>query len=102
VRTVGWALKKRAQPSLRLSEFDPFEDELRVYLDAREVESFATEMYAEWRDQPEELAAAWDELREAAYDKDACELAIKQAEELPKDPGPVPTSLVTDGSETAA
>ncbi|WP_338699203.1 hypothetical protein V2W30_22685 [Streptomyces sp. Q6] len=102
VRTVAWALKRRNEPALRLAQFDPFDDELIVRLDAREVESFALQVYASFRDQPEELAAAWDELREAAHDKDACELAIKQAEELPKDPGPVPPSLVTDGSPTAA
>jgi hypothetical protein len=101
VRTVGWALKKRAEPTLRLGDFDPFEDEVAVYLDPREVEAYAAEMFAQFRDTPEELAEAWDELREAAYDKEACELAIKDAQ-APKDPGPAPEPETTDGLPTAS
>jgi len=103
VRTVGWALKKRTDPTLRLADFDPFDDELQVFYDRREVENLATEMFAELADKPEQLAEAWDELREAAYDKDACETAIKEAQ-APKDPAPAQelTAVPTDGSSTAA
>lgn len=103
VRTVGWALKKRANPALRLSEFDPFDDELRTFYDQGEVESLAAEMFATYAHDPEQLAEAWDELRDAAHDKDACEAVIKEAQ-APKDPAPGPelTAVPMDGSETAA
>jgi hypothetical protein len=99
IRTVAWVLKKRTEPSLRFTAFDPFEDELLVKLDGREVEEFAAELFAQFRNDPEDLASAWDELRDAAHDKEACELAIKAAQ-APKDQ--VPALKPTDGSATAA
>jgi hypothetical protein len=103
VRTVAWVLKRRDNPTLRLSEFDPYDDELVVRLDQREVAEFAVKLFATYKDEPEQLSAAWDELREAAFDKAACELAIKEAQ-APKDPAPAQelTAVPTDGSETAA
>lgn len=101
VRTVAWVLKRRDEPSLRLSDFDPFDDELVVRLDEREVEGFAAELFATYKDDPENLAEAWAELRDAAYDKDACEVAIKEAQ-APKDLAPVPEPETTDGSPTAS
>ncbi len=101
VRTVGWALKKRAEPTLRLVDFDPFEDEVIVHLDQREIADYAAELFNQLRDKPEELVEAWDELREAAYDKEACELAIKDAQ-APKDPAPAPEPETTDGLPTAS
>lgn len=77
MRTVAWALKKRTEPSLRLAQFDPFEDELQVYLDDKEVDAFATELFKEYGHDPDQIAEAWAELRDAAFDKDAAERAIE-------------------------
>ncbi|MFF9898504.1 hypothetical protein [Streptomyces longispororuber] len=93
-RTVAWALKKRTQPGLRLAEFDPFEDELVVRLDAAEVRAYAAEIHAEYADKPEQMQAAFDELREAAFDAEACELAIKEAQ-TPKGPDPAPAATAS-------
>jgi hypothetical protein len=102
VRTVAYVLKRRAEPTLRLADFDPFEDEIVVRLDAREVADLAVEMIAAFQDTPEDLAEAFDELREAAFDKDACEAAIKEAQ-APKAPVvPAPEPMPMDGSATAA
>lgn len=88
-RTVAWALKKRAQADLRLAAFDPFEDEIVVKLDARETAHYAAKIVTELADKPESLAAAFEELRGAAADAEACELAIKEAQ-APKAPAPAP------------
>ncbi|MFZ3569962.1 hypothetical protein ACOKM5_23430 [Streptomyces sp. BH097] len=102
VRTVAWALKKRAEPTLRLADFDPYDDEVRVRLDAREVEDIAAQLFARLKDDPESLAEAWEELRDAAHDREACELAIKEAA-APKDLALAPEPETTaDGSPTAA
>ncbi|MFZ3569416.1 hypothetical protein ACNYS0_20920 [Streptomyces sp. BH034] len=101
IRVVGWVLKKRNNPSLRLVEFDPFDDEVRVRLDAKEVPRYAALLVARLGDQPDELADAFDELRDAAFDREACELAIKDAT-APKVPAPSPEPEPTtaDGSPT--
>ncbi|WP_326808180.1 hypothetical protein OHB04_22845 [Streptomyces sp. NBC_01775] len=90
MRTVAFVIKKRSEPALRLGGFDPFTDELRVCLDAQEVRDAAVAVAAEYSDDPEQLAEAWEELRDVALDKDACEVAIKDAE-APKDPAPATT-----------
>ncbi|MFE0875349.1 hypothetical protein ACFW4X_10775 [Streptomyces smyrnaeus] len=89
MRTVAFVIQKRADPSLRLSAFDPYADELRVYLDAKEVRTYADEIFKEVGDDPEELAKGWEELRDAAYDKEDVEVAIREAQ-APKAPEPAP------------
>ncbi|WP_420034706.1 hypothetical protein ACN2WE_21500 [Streptomyces sp. cg28] len=102
VRTVAWVLIQRAEPALRLKDFDPFDDELVVRLDGREVEEIAAELFARLKGDPEVLVEAWAELRDAAFDKEACEQAIKEAQ-APKDPAPAPEpETTTDGSPTAS
>ncbi|MFZ3558167.1 hypothetical protein [Streptomyces sp. BH055] len=99
IRVVGWAVKKRTEPTLRLSDFDPYDDEVRVRLGARELPVYATELVRRYGDNPEDLAAAFDELREAAFDREVCEVAIKEAT-APKAPAPAPAT--TDGSPTGS
>ncbi|MFE4649279.1 hypothetical protein [Streptomyces sp. NPDC056707] len=95
VRTVAWVVRKRTDPNLRFGQFDPYEDELAVKLDDREVRRFAEQIMKAYGDNPEELADAWDELREAADDQDVAEAAIKEQTAGPKaDSSP-------DGSETS-
>ncbi|MFD5573975.1 hypothetical protein [Streptomyces cadmiisoli] len=89
LRTVAWVLKKRTDPTLRFSDFDPWEGELRVRLDAREAEGYAQAFVAKYSANPEELAEAFDELREMAHDPADAEAAIAAAT-APKDPAPAP------------
>lgn len=100
IRVVGWVVKKRTNPSLRLAEFDPFDDEVRVRLDAKEVARYAAELVRLYGDEPDNLALAFDELRDVAFDREACELAIKEAT-APKVPAPAPEpETMTNGSPT--
>jgi hypothetical protein len=100
IRVVGWVVKKRDTPSLRLSEFDPYDDEVQVRLGARELPVYAAELVRRYGDKPEELDEALDELRDVAFDRAACELAIKEAT-APKAPAPAPEpETTTNGSAT--
>jgi hypothetical protein len=87
MRTVAWAVKKRSEPTLRFAAFDPWNDELRVLLDAREVRAYADAFVEKYRDEPDKLADAFDELRESAADREACEQTIADVS-APKDPAP--------------
>lgn len=87
MRTVAFVIKKRNEPSLRFGDFDPFEDELRVRLDARETCAYAQRIFEKYRADPDDLAEAFGELRVATADLEACEQAIA-AVTAPKDPAP--------------
>lgn len=87
MRTVAWAVKKRTEPALRFAAFDPWDDELRVLLDAREVRAYADAFIEKYSDNPKQLADAFDELRESAADREACEQIIADVS-APKDPAP--------------
>ncbi|MFJ6810659.1 hypothetical protein ACIQRK_32425 [Streptomyces anulatus] len=101
LRTLAWVIKKRADPSLRFSAFDPFEDELKVRLDARETHRYAAEMFARYGHDPVELAGAWEELREAADDPAIADAAIKEQTDGPKaEPGA--SGSVTPETSTSA
>ncbi|MEU6098952.1 hypothetical protein [Streptomyces sp. NPDC047079] len=84
LRVVAWVVKKRAEPALRFSDFDPFEDELRVLLDAKETRAYAERIFEKYGDNPEDLAAAFAELRDVSADREACEAAIADVT-APKD-----------------
>lgn len=102
MRVVAWAVKKRTEPALRYSDFDPWEGELRVRLDGREVHAYAERIVAKYGDNPDDLAAAFDELRDSAADPEVAEKAIADVT-APKDPAPAeePEPLTADGSATA-
>jgi len=87
MRTVAWAIKKRQEPTLRYGDFDPWDDELRVRLDARETRAYAAEIFAKYGSNPDDLAEAFNELREVAADREACDAAIADVT-APKDPEP--------------
>lgn len=95
MRTIAYVIRKRSEPGLRIGDFDPFEDELRVRLDARETRAYAERIFAKFADDPDELAEAWDELRDATVDPEACEQAIADVT-APKAPEP------GEGSESPA
>ncbi|MFJ7523899.1 hypothetical protein ACIQ1S_03140 [Streptomyces griseus] len=101
VRTLAWVIKKRADTSLRFSAFDPFEDELRVRLDARETHGYAREMFERYGHDPAELDGAWAELREAADDPAVADAAIKELEDGPK-AGPDSSGSETSETSTSA
>ncbi|MET7914465.1 hypothetical protein ABZU45_00740 [Streptomyces avermitilis] len=87
MRTVAWAIKKRTEPALRYGDFDPWDDELRVRLDARETRAYAEGIFAKFGSDPEDLAEAFEELRDVTADREACEQAIADVT-APKDPAP--------------
>ncbi|MFH9012543.1 hypothetical protein ACH4C6_14280 [Streptomyces sp. NPDC017943] len=87
LRTVAFVIKKRSEPALRFADFDPFEGELRARLDAREVRGYAERIFAKYGQSPDDLAEAFDELRDAAADREACEQAIADVT-APKAPEP--------------
>ena len=87
MRVAAWVVRKRTEPSLRFGDFDPWEDELRAFLDARETRAFAEKLFAKYGADPAELAEAFDELRDAAADLEVCEQAIADVT-APKDPAP--------------
>ncbi|MGW3024835.1 hypothetical protein [Streptomyces sp. NPDC001221] len=99
LRVVAWVVKKRTEPALRFADFDPFEDELRVLLDAKETRAYAERIFEKFGGNPEDLAEAFDELRDAAADREACEAAIADVT-APKAPAPAkePEPL-PDGAE---
>jgi hypothetical protein len=92
LRVVVWALRKRSEPTLRFHDFDPFEGELRPRLDAEEVRGYAEALFEEYGEKPDDLAEAFDELREVAFDREAAEQAIADVT-APKDPAPTPEPL---------
>ncbi|MFD6684181.1 hypothetical protein [Micromonospora parva] len=84
IRAVAWVLLKRTRPSIAFDEFNPFEDELAVRLDQREVEAFAKIFVSELEDKPDELQAAMAELQGVALDEEHAAKVIAEAQE----PGP--------------
>jgi hypothetical protein len=101
MRTVVWALLRREQPALRFAEFDPFEGELRSRLDEREGRAYAERLHDKYRDNPEDLAAAFNELRDVVFDREALEVAIADVT-APKDSAPAePLAEAAEPKETA-
>lgn len=91
MRVVGFVIRKRGEPSLRMGDFDPFEDEIRARLDARETRAYAEKIFAKYGDDADQLDEAWAELRDATADPEACEQAIADVT-APKDAEPEPSS----------
>lgn len=89
LRVIVWAIRRRSEPKLRFHDFDPFEGELRARLDAREVRLYAENLFEKYGDNPDDLAEAFGELRDVAFDREAAETAIADVT-APKDPAPAP------------
>ncbi|MFG2589048.1 hypothetical protein [Streptomyces sp. NPDC048438] len=98
MRTVAWVIKKRSEPALRFGAFDPYEDELAVRLDDDEVRRFAEGLMKVYGDQPEQLADAWDELRDVAFNPETAEAAIEEQTAGPKETGENPASSTPETS----
>ncbi|MFE5090599.1 hypothetical protein ACFRCI_09385 [Streptomyces sp. NPDC056638] len=98
MRTVAWVIKKREDPSLRFAQFDPYEDELVVKLDDREVSKFAEALMKVYGDDPEKLAEAWDELRNTAINQEFADAAIAEQTAGPKADSASPASQTPETS----
>lgn len=95
MRVVAWIIQRRTHAALRYGDFDPFEGELRVRLDAKETRAYAHGIFEKYGSNPEDLADAFDELRDVTADREACEQAIADVT-APKAPEPA------EGSESPA
>lgn len=87
MRVIAWTIKKRTEPALRFKDFDPYEGELRVRLDDREVRAFAEATLERYKTDPDDLAEAFEELRESAADPEKVDAVIAEVT-APKDPAP--------------
>jgi hypothetical protein len=101
MRVVVYAIRRRSEPALRLADFDPFEGELYSRLDAREVRAYAETLFEQYRENPKDLAEAFDELRDSAFDREAADTAIADVT-APKDPAPVREPEVLNEAEPEA
>lgn len=99
MRVVAWAIRKRTEPTLRYGDFDPWEGELRVRLDTKEVHGYAERLLTKYADQPENLAEAWEELRDSAFERADADKAIADVT-APKDPAPAEQPEPENGSAT--
>lgn len=117
MRGVVWVLKKRHDPTLRFSAFDPGVDEMVTRCDKREVEEWVDGAFAINAADPEvtpaQIAHALREVPAAAADPDHARAYIDklqaEAEAEGKDPEPVeaaqavpePTTSSTSTSATS-
>ena len=90
MRGIVWVLKKRSQPTLRFSEFDPGINEMVTRLDNTEVRSWVEEAVATAARNPdvtpEDVATALAELPTAALDPDYARQVIAELTAAPKAP----------------
>lgn len=90
MQVVAWAMKKRAEPSLRLADFNPRVEELAVRLDKAEVEEWATEAITKAPDNdltPEQMLQALTFIVDVAADQEHARDLILRLAAAPKDPG---------------
>jgi hypothetical protein len=92
MRVVVWAIRKRTEPTLRFGDFDPFEGELYSRLDAREVRDYAETLFETHQNNPDDLAEAFEQLRDVAFDREDADVTIADVT-APKDLAPAPEPL---------
>ncbi|WP_030764732.1 hypothetical protein [Streptomyces sp. NRRL F-2664] len=93
LRGIVWILKKREQPNLRWSDFDPENDELTSRFDTREVALYVAEILS----LPEEKrASAADELKAWALNPADVDAALAEAAAPPKEATTMETSKADD------
>lgn len=90
MQVVAWALKKRAEPTLRLADFDPLVDELAVRFDKAEIEEWVTRALERVPDglTPEQILQALHMVVSAAADQEHARELILRLAAAPKDPVP--------------
>lgn len=102
MRVVVWAIRKRTEPGLRFGDFDPFEGELYSRLDAREVRDYAETLFETHQNDPDDLAEAFEQLLDVAFDREAANAAIADVT-APKDTAPAPEpEPLPEGTEAAS
>lgn len=94
MRGIAWVIKKRRQPSLSFSDFDPGIEELTTKLDKAEVVTWITEALAIASSDTEvtgdELAEALRGLSDIAFDPAHAEAMIEEMVNSPKGSGEKP------------
>lgn len=97
LRAVAWAWRKRSEPTLRLSAFDPPLKALKARFDTEEIPDFLKQLGRTGLTAAER-AQALQEVVDMALDPDAA-AAVIEAETAPKaqpaptgEPGPSPSS----------
>ena len=114
MQAVAWVIKKRTEPALRLSDFNPVADELVVRLDKTEVESWVTEAMGALDDTatPEQALIVMQPIVDAAVDPEFARELILRLAAAPKDPadsaeakgsnGPTGESTPTESDTSAS
>ncbi|MFJ2477122.1 hypothetical protein ACIOWI_29810 [Streptomyces sp. NPDC087659] len=106
LRAVAWVVKKRTQPSLRWSEFDPGIEELWTRLDKDEVVAQIEQALAvsaiNKNVTPEDIRNALKDLPYIAHDQEHAERMIEEMIRDPKgEPDPQPSSDDPTGTPTS-
>lgn len=89
MRGIVWALKRRANPGLRIGDVDPGVDEMVTRLSKREVTEYVEEAVRIAETNPEatreDIALALAELPSAAADPEHAEQLLAKLVQAPKD-----------------
>lgn len=87
MQAVAWVIKKRSEPALRLSDFNPVADELAVRLDKSEVENWVTEAMAALDNTatPEQALKVMQPIVDASVDPEFARELILRLAAAPKD-----------------
>lgn len=102
MRIVGWIIKKRTNPSLRLNDFDPLVDELVVRLDKTETEEWAIDAIRSVDDgaTPEQVLLVMNPIIDASIDPDFARELILRLHAAPKDQADSPAETEGPSEKT--
>lgn len=96
LRGVAWIHRKRAEPDLRYTTFDPRIGELKAKFDADEVAEMAADIAANPRASEDDRQDGLRELEQRALDPAAAAIVIKDITAGPKEePATEPLSVST-------
>jgi hypothetical protein len=91
MRVIAWVLKKRVNPALRYSEFDPLIGEMTTRMDQREVTDYVENTYAMAETNPDvsrdDVAQVLQRIVRVAADPEHAERAHRRAGARPKRAG---------------
>lgn len=100
MRAVAWAWRKRAEPTLRLGEFDPPLKALKARFDTEEIPDFLKQLNRAPLS-PAERTQALREIVDTALDPEAAAKVI-EAEDGPKDPAPAAAASPSSAANTSS
>lgn len=116
MRAVVWALKKRAEPSLRFGDFDPMVSEMTTRMDRREVAEYVENAFRVAETDPDvdrdQVAGVLQRIVKVAADPEHAEQLIAEMQQGPKEeaeeeppaedqPSPSPSSNTTRTSTSS-